>query len=207
MQHAQLHPSSQRGVTLIELLVVVSIVAILAAFAAPSFMDFQDRSALRAAANEIQSVIESARFESVARDRQVTVAFRRESAAVWCVGAREGAAACDCRELNVAAATFCDLDRYPAFNPAGNAIATQAPPLVKRVEVFEAASFGGESNFTFDPKLGVLTDPARFGAIGLSNSVNSPVAYQVRVQVTPLGITNSCDLVYAGRPVSGLQPC
>lgn len=207
MRQAQLRASKESGVTLIETLLVVSIVAILAALAAPNFRDFQDRSALRAAANEIQSVIENARFESVARDRPVTIGFRRDSAEVWCVGAREGTAVCDCRQLEPTAATFCNIDRYPAFNPEGDAIAAQAPPLVKRIEVFEAASFGGVNNFTFDPKLGVLTDPARFGAIGLNNPITGSVAYQIRVRVTPLGTTNICDLVYQGHPVSGIQPC
>lgn len=198
--------SGQRGFTVVELLIVVGIIAILAAFAGPSFVDFRDRAAIRAAANETQSVIDNARFEAVQRDRFVTVAFTVTNANVWCVGAIEGRVACDCMVLSAADAGFCSIDRYPAFNPAGSAADIQAPVLLRRVSVFDAPDFDGATSFVIDPKLGILEDPADDGDIGLEMA-GSRTIYRARVAVAPLGSVRSCDVEYNGHAIFGLESC
>jgi type IV fimbrial biogenesis protein FimT len=196
----------QRGLTLVELLIVIGIIAILVAVSVPSFLDFRNRSALKSAANEVQNVVDSARFEAIMRDRPVTVSFATSGDSVWCVGATEGRLACDCLELDNTAAAFCELDRYPAFDPTAGTAVAQAPSLLKRIEWFSAPSFGGQPFFTFDSKLGTLTDPAQFGDFGLATS-GSGNPYRLQVQVNPLGGADICDVVHSGHPVFGVQPC
>ncbi len=201
----------QHGFSIIEMLTVIAIVAIMAAMAAPSFIEFRDRAALRAAAGGVKDLVELARFESIQRDRPVTVAFAWDSASVWCVGAVEGAAACDCRELDPAEADFCALDRFPAFNLAGADVATQAPELLRRIELFENPAFGtgtpAATSFTFDPKLGVLTDITRAGRLGVTVPVTGSRPYRMRVAVSPLGSVIQCSVEYNGYVMGGYPQC
>jgi prepilin-type N-terminal cleavage/methylation domain-containing protein len=63
----------QLGFTLVELMVVVTIVAILAAVAAPSFIDAIARARLEGAVNELGSDLQYARSESLQRGAEVEV--------------------------------------------------------------------------------------------------------------------------------------
>lgn len=195
----------QQGMTLVELLIGIGIVAILAAFAAPSFSDFRDRAAIRAVGNEVQSVIDNARFEAVQRDRPVTVAFTVTNASVWCVGAREGRVACNCMNQDVTDASFCSIDRYPALDPAADP-AVQGPLMVKRVTVTTDPDFGGGTSFIFDSKLGTLEDPTDFGSVAFGSPTTAN-PYRIRVAVTPLGNVRSCDLANSGHLVHGMEAC
>jgi len=62
---ARLH--TQRGVTLIELMVVTTILGILGAVAAPSFLDFIARNRIDAAANDALTSVNYARSEAIKR--------------------------------------------------------------------------------------------------------------------------------------------
>jgi len=75
------------GFSLIELMVVVSIVAILAALATPSFVDLLRRNRLSAAVSALQVSLSLARSEAVKRgaDARVTVAANT-AAGVWTNG-------------------------------------------------------------------------------------------------------------------------
>jgi prepilin-type N-terminal cleavage/methylation domain-containing protein len=61
------------GLTLVELLVAVSIAAILAAVAVPSFAAFIDEQRLRAISTELVADINLARFEAIKRNTRVIV--------------------------------------------------------------------------------------------------------------------------------------
>jgi type IV fimbrial biogenesis protein FimT len=65
--------SGSGGFTLIELLVTLSIAAILAAFALPSFMGTIQRNRISVTAGSLQSDLAYARSESVRRGRSVSV--------------------------------------------------------------------------------------------------------------------------------------
>lgn len=85
-----LSPKTKRvltGFTLIEVMVVVSIVAILAALAAPSFVEMLRRNRLSAAVSALQVSLSLARSEAVKRgaDARVTVAANT-AAGVWTNG-------------------------------------------------------------------------------------------------------------------------
>ncbi len=63
-----------RGVTLIELLVALTVMAILAGIAVPSFTTFMQRSALSTEADALASALSVARANALSRNTWVTVA-------------------------------------------------------------------------------------------------------------------------------------
>ena len=66
-------PLKQHGFTLIELMVTVSILAVIAMIAAPSFTPLIERWRVRGAAEELQSTIYYARSEAIKRGGGVTI--------------------------------------------------------------------------------------------------------------------------------------
>lgn len=75
----------QTGVTLIELLVVVSIAAILAAIAAPSFSSFLNNTRQSSAVMQLVSDLNLARSEAIKRNAHLLVC-RRDTAGTDCSG-------------------------------------------------------------------------------------------------------------------------
>lgn len=63
----------QRGFTLIELMVTVSVLAILAALAAPSFITLIANQRVSSAAQEMQTLLQFARSQSVYKRTEITV--------------------------------------------------------------------------------------------------------------------------------------
>ena len=66
-------PLKQHGFTLIELMVTVSILAVIAMIAAPSFTPLIERWRVRGAAEELQSTIYYARSEAIKRGGGITI--------------------------------------------------------------------------------------------------------------------------------------
>ncbi len=63
--------SLSAGFTLVEALVVVSLTAVLAALAVPSFRDFSTRTAIRAQVSDLSGTLRLARSEAIKRGRTV----------------------------------------------------------------------------------------------------------------------------------------
>ena len=185
------------GFTLLELMIAVAIIAVLAALAAPSLSDFFDRNRVRAAADDVASLISHARAEAVKHDLPVRVTMVGSGTA-WCVGANEAtpptgglksgnAAACDCTQT------------------------TQCTVAGLR-QVVSSGEYGGVSigtlpgDIRLDNKLGVATDMA--GTMGRQSvTLTSPSGkYDVQVRVETLGQPQACTP--AARPVlSGMPRC
>jgi prepilin-type N-terminal cleavage/methylation domain-containing protein len=73
MKKSALSPQAQKGFTLIEMMVVVALVAILAALAMPSFTTMIANQKVTSAAQELQTLFEFARAESVYKRTESTV--------------------------------------------------------------------------------------------------------------------------------------
>lgn len=85
-------PPRQHGVTLIEMIVAVSIVAILATLAVPSFNSWIMNRQIRTTAESVLNGLQIARAEAVRRNTQVQ--FELVAGSVWTVGCVNVTEAC-----------------------------------------------------------------------------------------------------------------
>jgi type IV fimbrial biogenesis protein FimT len=77
---------NSRGMTLVELMVVVGIMAIMAAFAAPSFIDSIRNNRLTSQTNNVLTGLKMARAEAVRRNRRVVFCRSDDVAAATAAG-------------------------------------------------------------------------------------------------------------------------
>jgi len=118
----------QKGVTLIELLITVVIVAILAAIAVPSYVDYVNRSRLTSAAEAVYSQLQYARSEVIAKNRDIFVSYQNADGAsnTWCVGISTDDY-CDCTDnapACVLKTTAASADSFPSRKLTGSDFAT-----------------------------------------------------------------------------------
>lgn len=193
-------PRLLRGVTLIELMVALAVVAILAAMAGPSFVDSLTKSRLRAAAEEVASLIARARGESIRLDRNVAVALAGSGNA-WCVGAIS-AADPTVGSLVSDTVTACDCSTGAASCLVGG------QRLVVSGSDFSGVRLvtGGVLSETFDRRLGSLADLTG-STVTLQAGGSSNDRFQVSVVVNSLGQTRLC--LPTGKPNvgGGLSSC
>ncbi len=177
-------------------MVVVAIVAILAAMAAPSYRDMIDRSRLRGAADDVLSVLSTARAQSVKAGLDTAVSST--SGANWCVGATSatvptgGAAA--------GAPTACTCSNASTCLVGGEQVAV---PVGKHGPVTMQTA----SAFVFDGKLGTVLTGGGAIAAPAAMTLRSPSGtYDVNIGVTPLGQATICTP--AGKPgMAGVAEC
>jgi type IV fimbrial biogenesis protein FimT len=176
------------GFTLIEMMVALSVLSIVAAIALPAFGDAISRAALRGAADAVMTVITDAKQESIKRDSFVNVRIIGAGNG-FCVGAQPVAAAttsgCAC------GSGACAIAEYPA-----------ASAELKGVTLDAASNFGGGTQFAFDPRTGILANPATAGFLELVGGNG----YRVRVAVNAMGRARLCSSP-SGKSLAGLGAC
>jgi type IV fimbrial biogenesis protein FimT len=186
---------------LLELMIAVAIIAVLAALAAPSLSDFFDRNRVRAAADDVSSLISQARAEAVKNDLPISVKATGSGTA-WCVGAdqalpptngakaSESVAGCDCTDN-------------------AKCLVSGIRQVVKSTDYRDVSISALPGVINFDNTLGAMVagtgDDRTLGAQTMT--LTSPSGrYDVVVEVPALGQPRACTPV--AKPIlSGMSQC
>lgn len=191
--------SSQAGVTLIELMIAITLLAIIASVAVPSFVEVRERAVLRGAADQLVSFWATARFEAVKRSSRVKVSFVRDAGGQMCLGASMTATdgddtACDCFTAGA-----CNVATFPDAQARWSGTSWVAAP-----------SFGDSNSgvLVIDPKTGFLTQASDDGALTIRSSGRDN-HYRLRLVIDPLGRAALCEPTDAPRalPDYGARSC
>jgi prepilin-type N-terminal cleavage/methylation domain-containing protein len=179
------------GFTLIELVIVLAIVAIGVALAVPTFRSITEKRQLTGAAESVASLMSFAQSAAVKYNRDVSVNIRRTDFDTWCVGATLGTTACDCSEVNVAAAGFCDINGVPRRIEHADVVSNPAYQLMLAMSIDGTVT--ANSNFTFDPVRGTLLN---LETVNIQMHTNTGIGiskeYQLEVDVLPTGRVSIC---------------
>lgn len=186
---------SAEGFTLVELMVTVAVLAVLAALAAPAFNEFFEKGRLRAAVDETQSLLASARQEAVKANREVVFSIGGTTTA-WCAGANmaDDPATLGINPLPAAAA--CDCTSPAECEVSGQQLAMDSTAF-RDVSISAVGA-----SVRIDPLQGTVDGipprPVTFSS-GTGN-------YQLRLVITQLGQSRAC--VPTGvRPFTGFPSC
>lgn len=184
---------SLRGFTLIELMVTIAVLAVLMTLAAPSFSDFFQRYRLRGAADEVASLLVTARTEAMTRNRDVAVVFGGTDAA-WCVGA---VAAAEPATLGDA------VSAVPSCNCTGDCTIGGKVTEARGSNYSGVARVATPASFVFDRLTGAVKP---LSAAGTTSFKSPNQKYTLAVDVSPLGRGQLC--VPSGEPaMSGFPAC
>lgn len=187
----------QSGFTMIELMVSLIVLAVLAAIATPSFVEYLERYRLRSAAEDTLALFAQARQSAVEADRNVRLKVSGTTSA-WCVGAIQASEPATAGDMVSVTPAACNCQSAPATCLVGG----------DRFVVDQAGRTGVTvtavtTDFTYDSKGGTLADLSVTPEI---NFVSSSTRYGLSVRVTALGQARICSST--GKPeIPGFVPC
>jgi len=158
---------NDHGVTLLELLIAISIVAILAVTAVPSFITYLQQNRLVGATQRLYHTLQYARTEAVKRNANVYVSFVTGSN--WCYGANPGAT-CACNTSG-----SCTIGSVSA--PSAGQISLSATGLNSGAIYFEPnhGASSSSSTITFTTSQGD-TMGVKIGLLGSLTICSSSIA-------------------------------
>ena len=206
---------AETGFTLIELMVTVSVLAILAMLATPSFATLIEKSRLKGVADDVVSLLATARLEAIKQHRNVNVAMGGASAtAPWCIGANQAvtpavgqpipdAVACDCTTPSQCVletqlvGTTTTVTQASVVTPAADSGVTSS-------DTSASITFDGQTGTVKDPTVAPAgTDPFRVTGVTFTSSRQR---YALKITVSTLGQTYAC--VPSGSAfISGYPSC
>ncbi len=159
--------SLQSGFTLIELMIVITLFAVLASFAIPSYQQMIQNTMIRTATDSIVAGFQIARAEAVKRNARVQFDFRTGSAWTVC--------------LQPAGGGVC---------PAGTNIQSRSSSDGSSANVTITASNGGPYVFN---GFGVMIAPTAALTIGVNSNAGTTSNRNLRIVVGAGGAVRSCD--------------
>lgn len=169
------------GVTLIEAAVATAVVAVLLGTVAPGFQELRLRRQLEGVAAQLETDMQLARSEAVARQQSVRIGFHA------------GADGASCYVLHTGPAHACRCDGAGTTTCAGDAEALRSVPLAAGYPVQLRSNSG---SILFDAVKGTVTPTATV-------RVTAPVG-EIRQIVNVMGRVRSCSPDGA---VAGYRPC
>lgn len=180
-------PADNRGFTLIELMVTIAVLAILAALAIPSFLDFRQRSAVRGAADQLTVFWGDARFEALRRDSMVKVGFKSDGDQ-FCIGAATTTDAADNAACDCLTAGACDIASYPASQGEWKGVRVASNPTIGDGD-------GSTANgvVVINPKRAGLTQSADEGRMLLRSPAGGAQDYRLNVVIDRNGRAFQCE--------------
>ena len=190
--------SKLRGFTIIELMVVITVVAIITAFALPSYRMFIEKRQATSGAEQLAGFISTAQIEAVKRSENISVSYTRTDSENWCIGIVSGTAACTCMETDPEAPLACVI---------GSKLAIDDPQL----RVITDANFANPDmmqpqvdwSFTYDPTRGLQQPPNPVDLMLMSEYGN----YSINVEVSVTGRVKICNDASAANKVPGFKQC
>jgi prepilin-type N-terminal cleavage/methylation domain-containing protein len=196
-----------RGFTLVELMIVMGIVGISVALAVPIFKTVGEKREITKAAETIVSFLTLAQSEAVKRNEKVTVSWFTSGghSSNWCIGATEGATACDCKDPDLKTTT-CKVEDQP-FRLA------QADFVDKDSEFMHMRVSTGK--FAFDPVRGIITDPSSTDIfdpryifyIHSEKGSGRSRDYELEIRLNVTGRVYICTDLSRQKRIGGYTPC
>ena len=164
--------SRQNGFTLIELMVAIAIMGILFAVALPNFESFVNSNRLSSGANEMIASLQTARMESLRRNRRTVV----------CLSADPNAASPGCTTTNPTGwVTFLDVDKSGTFTTGDTLL--RASTLKDRLVVLTSPSVTGKIIFRSDGLARDSTDTLLNGSVQFCTTTTRPLQNARQVEV------------------------
>ena len=175
--------AAQRGVTIVEQAVVLGIVSTVLGTVIPSFQGTRDRLAMEGTAGQLESELQWARSEAVARNEAVRFSFEPSANGNGSCYVIHTGGPRDCRCADGAA---------PVCTPGVKALRSWQPAADARSSITS-----NSTSFAFNPMLGTVTPTATL-------EVRNPRGDVVRLVVNIMGRVRSCA---PGAAVTGLVRC
>ncbi len=157
------------GFTLIELMVTVSVIAILAVVAAPSFNQMYDRYRLKGVVDVLYGDLQFARAEAVRRNDNVFFSFT--TGANWCYGLNP-TSTCNCATVGSCTIKTVSSSAFPGVT-------------------LNSAAFGAGTSTSFNARLGAAS-------VGGTAIFQSAAGNEARVVVSLVGRVRRCSPAGAG---------